>query len=35
VKGYLVDTNVPSELTRETRDAHVMAFLRQAGKESP
>jgi len=28
VKGYLVDTNVPSELTRETPDAHVVAFLR-------
>ena len=34
MKGYLVDTNVPSELTRETPDARVMAFLRKAGKES-
>jgi len=34
VKGYLVDTNVPSELTRETPDARVAAFLRNAGKES-
>ena len=35
MKGYLVDTNVPSELTRETPDAPVVAFLRKAGKESP
>ena len=34
MKGYLVDTNVPSELTRETPDARVAAFLRNAGKES-
>jgi len=34
VKGYLVDTNVPSELTRETPDARVAAFLRRAEKES-
>jgi toxin FitB len=34
VKGYLVDTNVPSELTRETPDARVVAFLRKARKES-
>jgi toxin FitB len=34
VKGYLVDTNIPSELTRETPDARVVAFLRKAGKES-
>jgi predicted nucleic acid-binding protein len=34
VKGYLVDTNVPSELTRETPDARVAAFLENAGKES-
>jgi len=32
VKGYLVDTNVPSELTREQPDARVAAFLRSAGK---
>jgi predicted nucleic acid-binding protein len=34
VKGYLVDTNVPSELTREIPDARVAAFLERAGKES-
>jgi predicted nucleic acid-binding protein len=34
VGGYLVDTNVPSELTRETPDARVVAFLRKARKES-
>lgn len=34
MKGYLVDTNVPSELTHETPDARVVAFLRKAGKES-
>jgi predicted nucleic acid-binding protein len=34
VSGYLVDTNIPSELTRETPDARVAAFLRNAGKES-
>ncbi len=34
MKGYLVDTNVPSELTRETPDARVVAFLREARKES-
>lgn len=32
--GYLVDTNIPSELTRETPDAHVVAFLEDAGRES-
>jgi predicted nucleic acid-binding protein len=30
VKGYLVDTNIPSELTRETPDARVAAFLKNA-----
>jgi predicted nucleic acid-binding protein len=34
VKGYLVDTNIPSELTRETPDARVAAFLENAGRES-
>jgi len=34
VKGYLVDTNVASELTRETPDARVAAFLRNAARES-
>jgi predicted nucleic acid-binding protein len=33
VNGYLVDTNVPSELTRDTPDARVAAFLRNAGKQ--
>jgi toxin FitB len=34
VTGYLVDTNIPSELTRETPNARVATFLRSAGKES-
>jgi predicted nucleic acid-binding protein len=34
VKGYLVDTNIPSELTREKSDVRVSAFLRNAGKGS-
>ena len=34
MRGYLVDTNIPSELTRETPDARVAEFLRNAGKES-
>jgi toxin FitB len=34
VKGYLVDTNVPSELTRAKPDVHVAAFLANAGKSS-
>ena len=34
MNGYLVDTNIPSELTRETPDARVAAFLKSAGKES-
>ena len=34
MKGYLVRTNVPSELTRETLDTRVAAFLRNAGKEN-
>jgi predicted nucleic acid-binding protein len=34
LKGYLVDTNIPSELTREAPDARVAAFLKSAGKES-
>lgn len=34
MKGYLVDTNVPSELTREKPDARVAAFLGNAGKSS-
>jgi predicted nucleic acid-binding protein len=34
VKGYLVDTNIPSELTRDKPDARVAAFLRNADKSS-
>lgn len=34
MKEYLVDTNVPSELTRETPDPRVAAFLENAGRES-
>jgi predicted nucleic acid-binding protein len=34
VKGYLVDTNVPSELTREEPDQSVAAFLRNIGTDS-
>jgi predicted nucleic acid-binding protein len=34
VKGYLVDTNIPSELTRERPDARVETFLRNADRES-
>jgi predicted nucleic acid-binding protein len=34
VKGYLVDTNIPSELTRGKPDASVSAFLKNAGKDS-
>jgi predicted nucleic acid-binding protein len=34
VKGYLVDTNVPSELTRERPDLRVEVFLSKAGKSS-
>ena len=33
MKGYLVDTNVPSGLTREKPDAHVTAFLKSVPKE--
>lgn len=31
---YLVDTNVPSELTKPSPDSGVVAFLVQAGKEN-
>lgn len=34
MKGYLVDTNIPSELTREKPDARVVAFLQSATKDS-
>lgn len=33
MNGYLVDTNIPSELTHETPDARVAAFLESAGRE--
>jgi predicted nucleic acid-binding protein len=32
VNGYLVDTNIPSELTREKPDVRVATFLRSAGQ---
>ena len=31
--GYLVDTNIPSELTRPKPEAHVAEFLKHAGKD--
>jgi predicted nucleic acid-binding protein len=34
VKGFLVDTNIPSELTRERPDAHVAAFLQRSDRQS-
>jgi toxin FitB len=34
VTRYLVDTNVPSELTREHPDARVSAFTKNAGEET-
>jgi len=34
VNGYLVDTNVPSELTREKPDARVATFLKSAEREN-
>jgi predicted nucleic acid-binding protein len=33
VNGYLVDTNIPSELTRLKPEPRVAAFLRQAAQE--
>ncbi len=33
MNGYLVDTNIPSELTRKKPEPAVEAFLKQAGKE--
>lgn len=32
--GYLVDTNIPSELTRQQPDVRVTDFIRKAGKEN-
>ena len=34
MKGYLVDTNIPSEFTRQQPDARVADFIRRAGKEN-
>ena len=34
MKGYLVDTNIPSELTRDRPDARVAAFLANVGQKS-
>jgi predicted nucleic acid-binding protein len=34
VKGYLVDTNIPSELTRDKPDVRVEAFLRNASRDT-
>lgn len=33
MKGYLVDTNIPSELTREKPDVRVVEFLRKVARE--
>lgn len=32
MKGYLIDTNIPSELTRDQPDDRIVAFLKEAGK---
>jgi predicted nucleic acid-binding protein len=34
VKGYLVDTNIPSEFTRDQPDLRVADFIRKAGQEN-
>ena len=34
MNGYLVDTNIPSELTREKPDLGVEAFLKNANKDT-
>jgi predicted nucleic acid-binding protein len=34
VNGYLVDTNIPSELTRQQPDERVADFIRKAGKKN-
>ena len=34
MSGYLVDTNVPSEFTREQPDVRVAGLIRKAGKEN-
>jgi predicted nucleic acid-binding protein len=34
VRGFLVDTNIPSELTRDQPDARVANFVRNAGQQN-
>jgi predicted nucleic acid-binding protein len=34
VKGFLADTNIPSELTRPNPDGRVVAFLENVERES-
>ncbi|HEY6341286.1 MAG TPA: type II toxin-antitoxin system VapC family toxin [Bryobacteraceae bacterium] len=34
MRGYLVDTNIPSEFTRDQPDARVVQFIREAGQEN-
>lgn len=34
MKGFLVDTNIPSELTKPWPEQRVSDFLRKAGKEN-
>lgn len=34
MSGYLVDTNIPSELTRQQPDSRVADFIRRAGREN-
>jgi toxin FitB len=34
VNGFLVDTNIPSELTRERTDVRVASFLQRTEKQS-
>jgi len=33
MNGYLVDTNIPSELTRKKPEPAVETFLKQAGRD--
>ena len=34
MKGYLVDTNIPSEFTHQQPDVRVADFIRKAGQEN-
>ncbi len=34
MKGYLVDTNIPSEFTHQQPDLHVADFVRHAGQKN-